>query len=107
MDCSEKCKKEAMAQCLKDAGCEDTVIERFLEDFGSGRLKESIRILQKHRETLLDDLHRGQKRIDCLDYLIFMLQTKKAGFAVDRKSMWKKSACGKRPARSGNKKKDL
>ena len=85
MDCSEKCKKEAMAQCLKDAGCEDTVIERFLEDFGSGRLKESIRILQKHRETLLDDLHRGQKRIDCLDYLIFMLQTKKSWICCGQK----------------------
>lgn len=85
MDCNEKCKKEAMAQCLKDAGCEDTVIERFLEDFGSGRLKESIRILQKHRETLLDDLHRGQKRIDCLDYLIFMLQTKKSWICCGQK----------------------
>lgn len=85
MDCNEKCKKEAIAQCLKDAGCEDTVIEHFLEDFGSGRLKESIRILQKHRDTLLDDLHRGQKRIDCLDYLIFMLQKKKSWICCGQK----------------------
>lgn len=85
LNCNENCTADAIAQCLKDAGCGDSVIEHFLADFESGRLKESICILQKHRETLLNDLHKGQKRIDCLDYLIFMLQKKKSWICCGQK----------------------
>ncbi len=30
-------------------------------------------ILTKHRKHLLDSVHKGQKQIDCLDYLIYSL----------------------------------
>ncbi len=30
--------------------------------------------LAKHRRVLLDALHREQKRIDCLDYLVYTIE---------------------------------
>lgn len=32
------------------------------------------RLLGKHRDTLLDTMHREQKRIDCLDYLLYQMK---------------------------------
>ncbi|MDE5993739.1 MAG: hypothetical protein K2G87_11900 [Oscillospiraceae bacterium] len=37
----------------------------------SRNAKEKNDILKCHRQKLLDDLHKCQKRIDCLDYLIY------------------------------------
>lgn len=66
--------QEDLIQNLKDAGCSEKVIADFLEDIAQERLPEGLRLLQNHRRTLLDGIHREQKRIDCLDYLVFMLQ---------------------------------
>ena len=38
---------------------------------------EALRLLTAHRRHLLDTLHQEQKRIDCLDYLVY--QMRKAG----------------------------
>ena len=40
----------------------------------SGKLKEGIHLLQRHRMTLLDDVHEGQKKIDALDFLLFKMR---------------------------------
>lgn len=59
---------------LKDAGCDETTIQTFMRDLRSGKQVKGTKLLLKHRRGLLDELHAGQKRIDCLDYLLFMLQ---------------------------------
>ena len=66
--------KNCIIQNLKDAGCEDIIINNFLSNFENGKLKDGLQLLQKHRGTLLNILHLEQKKIDCLDYLIFILQ---------------------------------
>lgn len=66
--------EDAIIQNLKDAGCDQATIQIFLTDFHRGEQSKGIRLLEKHRRTLLDDLHLEQKRIDCLDYLLFTLQ---------------------------------
>lgn len=66
--------KNDMIQNLKDAGCNQQLIECFMNQLNEGRLSESICLLNKHRCCLLHSLHQEQKRIDCLDYLIYMLQ---------------------------------
>lgn len=71
-DCSEG----AIIQNLKDAGCDQATIQSFLTDFHGGEPSKGIRLLEKHRRTLLEVLHLEQKRIDCLDYLLLMLQRK-------------------------------
>lgn len=45
----------------------------------SGMQKESKKhgeliVLRKHRSSLLERLHKSQKQIDCLDYLIYQIE---------------------------------
>lgn len=68
------CSEKAIIENLKDAGCDQATIQDFLADLRGGKQSKGIRLLEKHRRTLLDELHQEQKRIDCLDYLLFMLQ---------------------------------
>lgn len=69
--------EEDLIQNLKDAGCDQATIQIFLADLHGGKQSKGIRLLEKHRRTLLDVLHLEQKRIDCLDYLLFTLQKQK------------------------------
>lgn len=39
--------------------------------------EQQIRLLSGHRKHLLEKLHKDEKRIDCLDYLIYQMQNKK------------------------------
>ena len=64
--------KDLIIQNLKDAGCEQNLIDEFLKLEESAQLK----LLAKHRSNLLEELHKNQKQIDCLDYLIFNLKQK-------------------------------
>ncbi len=71
-----KCCEADIVQNLKDAGCSDEAIARLLECKDNGNTKELLCLLSKHRAALLDDVHRCQKRIDCLDYLVYQLKKK-------------------------------
>lgn len=71
--------QEDLVQNLKDAGCSEKTISDFLEDMTQEKLPEGLRLLQRHRRVLLDELHRDQRRIDCLDYLVFLLEKQKQG----------------------------
>ncbi len=59
---------------LNDAGCDEMTKKSFLELCASGKMKEGIHLLQKHRNTLLDRVHESQKKIDALDFLLFKLR---------------------------------
>ncbi len=69
--------KEAVIQNLKDAGCNEDTIDRFMECMKNGASKEQLRILSQHRRELLDKIHIEQKRIDCLDYLVYQIERNK------------------------------
>ena len=58
---------------LKDAGCEEADIQRFLQLGQEGRQREQLRLLAMHRATLLDQIHVSQRQIDCLDYLVYQM----------------------------------
>ena len=45
-----------------------------IKKYNNDDLKMLIKSLQCHRCCLLDKLHEEQKKIDCLDYLIYMLK---------------------------------
>lgn len=60
-------------QNLKDAGCDTGTIEEFLVLDGEGKTREQLKLLARHRQQLLDRVHREEKRIDCLDYLVYQL----------------------------------
>lgn len=66
--------EESIIQNLKDAGCEEDKICDFIECMKKGCVKEELKLLAGQREELLDELHQGQKRIDCLDYLVYCIK---------------------------------
>ncbi len=65
---------ESIIQNLKDAGCDSEMIECFMEDLQKGKEASGLKRLAEHRKNLLDSLHREQKCIDCLDYLVYQMK---------------------------------
>lgn len=63
-----------LIQNLIDAGCPYDMIERFMACYEQENPFEGLRILSKQRRQLLDDMHDSQKKLDCLDYLIYQLK---------------------------------
>ncbi|MCI8717625.1 MAG: hypothetical protein HFH63_08750 [Lachnospiraceae bacterium] len=61
-------------QNLKDAGCDHDTITAFVEDVRKQNITQGLQLLAIHRRTLLDNLHKEQKQIDCLDYLIYQIE---------------------------------
>lgn len=65
--------KQAVVANLADAGCDKEQIEQFMDFLKSGRKEAGLSLLAKHRRFLLDCYHADQKKIDCLDYLIYKM----------------------------------
>ena len=63
---------------LKDAGCDQEMIRKYLLLDQEGRIQEQYRLLALHRASLLDRLHVSQHMIDCLDDLIYNLKKQEA-----------------------------
>lgn len=64
----------ALIQNLKDAGCDIQTIENFMSDLHKGKEESSLKQLAIHRKKLLDSIHKEQKQIDCLDYLVYQMR---------------------------------
>lgn len=64
---------DMLIQNLKDAGCDAQTIEKFMSDLQKGKEESSLKQLAVHRKKLLDSIHKEQKRIDCLDYLVYQM----------------------------------
>lgn len=69
----------SLVQNLEDAGCSPDFVGKFLALRESGDVKGQLRLLRIHRESLLDEVHAEQKRIDCLDYLVYHMEKGAAG----------------------------
>lgn len=65
---------QAILQNLKDAGCDPKTVEQFLLLRKAGDRKEQLKLLSIHRKQLLDKVQREEKRIDCLDYLVYQIK---------------------------------
>ncbi len=70
--------EQAVIQNLKDAGCDRKMVQRFLELGAEGNTGEQLKLLDIHRHRLLDRIHLEEKRINCLDYLVYRLQKKES-----------------------------
>lgn len=68
--------KESILQNLKDAGCEPVLIDKIIYFIFSAQHLKALNLLAKHKIRLLENLHQSQKKIDCLDFLIFNLKQK-------------------------------
>ena len=63
---------------LEDAGCDTALTEQFEALWAKGDQKGQMRLLTGYRRLLLDEIHAGQKKLDCLDYLIYRMKTLQA-----------------------------
>ena len=63
---------------MRDAGCDMKTVERFMELGEEGKTREQLDLLANHRRQLLDRVHKEEKRIDCLDYLVYQMQKQKS-----------------------------
>ena len=70
----EQDKKEALIQNLQDAGCNKKLIDNFFSLLEQKQFDQIYILLRKYRNTLLDNIHKQQKEIDILDYLIVDLK---------------------------------
>lgn len=66
--------KQALIDNLMDAGCDPETVDRFLSCWMEARVGEQLRLLAEHRSHLLDRVHEEEKRIDCLDYLVYQIE---------------------------------
>ena len=60
-------------QNLIDAGCSPELVRQCTALAAQKENAELMRILSLHRKGLLDTVHQNEKRIDCLDYLLYSL----------------------------------
>lgn len=67
-------KETDIRQNLTDAGCPAELIQAFMKAFETGALGDCCRLLDGHRRTLLDDIHTGEEKLTCLDYLRYQLK---------------------------------
>ena len=63
-----------LRQNLIDAGCSQEIVRQCMKLARGKKIAEMQRILARHRQTLLDSVHTGQKQIDCLDYLVYHME---------------------------------
>lgn len=61
-------------QNLKDAGCSGRTIQEFFSYSGNDEEDKRVTLLERHREALLDEVHNEEKKISCLDYLIYRMR---------------------------------
>ena len=66
--------RREISQNLTDAGCDPEQIQRFFSLLECGQLRDALGLLAAHRKHLLEQCHAQQRRIDCLDYLVFRLE---------------------------------
>ena len=59
---------------LIDAGCNEATTNQCMLLLQAGKKSDMLPILSKHRAALLNSVHKGQKQIDCLDYLIYRIR---------------------------------
>lgn len=67
---------EDILQNLKDAGCNSELITAFFELDKNSKTLDQIKLLSLYRNDLVNQLRTNQRKIDCLDFLIFNIRQK-------------------------------
>ena len=55
---------------MSDAGCSGADIERVRSLYEAGLDDDIVRCLRRCRCDLIEELHRSQRKVDCMDHLI-------------------------------------
>ena len=62
--------KEQLMQGLLDAGCDAAACSTIGSLFEAGYTSEVLRRMRLQRCELVDEMHRSQRKVDRMDYLI-------------------------------------
>ena len=68
--------RKHLIQNLKDAGCGEEMIRDFMEYFDEDNIERKIALLELHRDGLLNNVHSEERKISCLDYLLYQSKKK-------------------------------
>lgn len=66
--------RETIVQNLKDAGCASQMIDDFMLYFDKNQKEKQLALLAVQRQDLLNRVHIEEKKISCLDYLIYQIK---------------------------------
>lgn len=67
-------KENDIRQNLEDAGCSPELIRQFMETLKMGAVQDCSRLLDRYRRALLKNIHTGEEKLTCLDYLRYQLK---------------------------------
>ena len=62
--------EQAVKEDLLHVGCPEDSAQAVERLVNAGQLGDALRQMKIIRCELMDELHQGQRRVDCLDYLI-------------------------------------
>ena len=62
--------KEQLMQGLSDAGCDAAACRAIGSLFEAGNTREVLRRMRLQRCALVDEMHKSQRKVDRMDYLI-------------------------------------
>ena len=65
--------QDELLEALKVIGCPDTEI-RALAQSGNPDYRRLLAFLAERRTALLEEVHRSEGMIDCLDYLVYQIK---------------------------------
>ena len=63
-------RKKSLIQNLKDTGCDEKIVNEFIFLLNNNQTDKIFILLSNYRKSLLELLHKNQKEIDILDFLI-------------------------------------
>ena len=69
-----KASEQAVIQNLKDAGCCRETVKGFFAQGGGGDGQSQLQLLGQHRKCLLEKVHREERCIQCLEYLVYQME---------------------------------
>lgn len=65
---------DKLLEYLDDFGCNETVKDAIVKCHKNQDTTGIIKLLRKHRQTILNTIHNQEKQISCLDYFVFQLE---------------------------------
>ena len=65
------------AQALRAAGCGPQLTGQLLCCWQQGDTAGELRLLEKQRALLLEQIHKKERQIACLDYLVHQIRANK------------------------------
>lgn len=71
-----------LLQRLLDLDCDKKQAEQIAALVLEGNIETAYLLLRRHRKQLMDDLHKSEKRVDDLDFLVYKIDKNKLELQV-------------------------